>query len=289
MSRFYERYGHVIFTLLISILAIALAYLSVVAVANWKILPSAFNDNVLAIHDVVVAILNALASLVAKHIQYIGALVTLGTFIFGLTVGIRQAKRQPPRRLIEFMREQLTPVYDNTEALVAAVTHRSASVSERKPLYLKHELDRALDALGGGWRPRQKQSLDESITEAETYIETTEKRLQYLKDIRSHAQTLRGAVRSYEWLTRRSDEDTQIENDQSVEADFTLAIENATTKVATGTLQLALTASGCASARVVHKPRLLSGAIPTDDSGLSWLNSGASVGGRRKYLIEFHH
>ena len=183
-------------------------------------------------HEIVLSSINELIEFVRTNIHWFGALGTLGTFAFGLVTGIRQAKRYLPRRLVEFMREQLTPVYDNTEALVAAVAHRSAEVAQKKPLYLKHELDRALDALGVEWRPRWKQGLDESIREAETYIETTETRLQYLKDIRSHAQVLRGAVRSYEWLVRRSDEAIKAEVDGSVEADFTSAIENDTTKMA---------------------------------------------------------
>jgi hypothetical protein len=89
----------------------------------------------------------------------------------------------------------------------------------------------ALDALGKR-RPRRKQTLDECITEANVYIETTEKRLQYLKDIRSHAQLLRGAVESYTSLVGRSGENAPADISERVEKDFTSGMDNDTSRLA---------------------------------------------------------
>jgi hypothetical protein len=233
MSRFYEQYGFFIVWLFTAILGIALVYWGVVALATQgEILPSWINVPVLVTHNLVVLNTQRLARFVEVRIQWFGALATLGTFVFGLVTGIRQAKRQLPRRLVQFMNDVLQPVYDNGEALVNAVAYRSANVQHRAPLYLKAPLNYSLDALGGSWRPRKSRSLDESIKEADTYIEVTEKRLQYLKDIRSHAQILRGAVRSYDCIMRACDEKATANVDRCTETDFTEAIKNDTSKLA---------------------------------------------------------
>ncbi len=236
MSRFYERYGLFIVWLFTAILGIALVYWSLVALATQgEVLPSWINVAVLAIHNVVVLNIQRFIRFVEMRIQWFGALATLGTFVFGLVTGIRQAKHQLPRRLMQFMQDVLQPVYDNSEALVNAVAYRSANVPHRAPLYLKAPLNYALDALGRdrlGWRPRKPRSLDESIKEADSYIDVTEKRLQYLKDIRPHAQILRGADRSYDCIMRPCDDKAAANTDRCTEADFTEAIKNDTTKLA---------------------------------------------------------
>src|SRR5262245_52436950 len=100
MARFYERYGILIVWLLTALLGIALIYWCVVALATrGDILPSWVNVSVLRTHSVVLLSIQSLADFVEAHIQWFGALATLGTFVFGLVTGIRQAKRQLPRRL----------------------------------------------------------------------------------------------------------------------------------------------------------------------------------------------
>jgi hypothetical protein len=136
---------------------------------------------------------------------------------------------------MQFMTEQLAPVYDNSEALVAAVAYRSANVPHRAQLFRKDPLNRALNALGDAFRPRRRRSLDEAIKETDKYIEVTEKRLQYLMDIRAHAQILRGAVRSAEG-PKRSWSDI-VSEDQKIEADFAAAIENETSRLAAAELR----------------------------------------------------
>jgi hypothetical protein len=231
VSRFFERYGLLILWVVTCVAGVALLYSAAAFCAYRGMFPSAVNIPIVVFNEILTASLEKLIFFVDKHLKWVGALATLGTFVVGLVTGVRQAHRQLPHRLAQFMQEQLTPVFDNTEALVAAVTRRSAHLAQNDPLYLKGGLDRALDALGGK-APRRKKSLDESIEEAQTHIETTEKRLVYLKDIRSHAQILRGAVESYNSLVRASDEKTVAEVKGSVEDDFTSAIGNETTKMA---------------------------------------------------------
>ena len=156
--------------------------------------------------------------------------MTLATFVFGLVTGIRQAKRQLPRRLMQFMTEQLKPVYDNSEGMVAAVAYRGANVPHRTQLFRKHALNRALNTMGDAFRPRRRRSLDEAIKEVGIYIEVTEKRLQYLQDIRAHAHLLRGAVRSAEDVSKNAQD--AAKTDDMIEADFAAAIQNQTAKSA---------------------------------------------------------
>ena len=199
MARFYERYGFALLWTLTSILGIVLGYWSVVAVAtHTKVLPEWVTAYILATDIIVTVVVSALVTYIEQRIQWFGALVTLATFVFGLVTGIRQAKRQLPRRLMQFMTEELQPVYDDSEGLVAAVAYRVANVGHRAQLFGKSALNRALNSMGDAFRPRRRSSLDETVKEASTYIEVTEKRLQYLRDLRAHAQLLRGAVRSTE-------------------------------------------------------------------------------------------
>ena len=212
-------------------LGIALAWWFLVALATYSgLLPFWAESYILATHDVVSSVIQKLVSYVEKHIQWFGALATLATFVFGLVTGIRQAKRQLPRRLMQFMTEQLAPVYDNSEAMVAAVAYRSANVAHRAQLFRKDPLNRALNALGDAFRPRRRRSLDEAIKEVDKYIDVAEKRLQYLNDIRAHAQILRGAVRSADG-PKRNRADTATD-EEKVEADFTAAIGNGTSRLA---------------------------------------------------------
>jgi hypothetical protein len=231
MSRFYERYGFLILWLLTTVTGVALVYSIIVGLAMREALPSG-NALVRDFNQIVVDYLKLLVGLVREHVAWIGGLVTLGTFVTGLVAGIRQARRQLPRRLIEFMEAQLTPVYDNSEALVSAVAYRSANVAHKAPLFVKAGLDRALDGLAGPHRPRRVGSLDETIEEADKYIEVTEKRLKYLKDIRSHAQILRGAMQSFECMMRPCSQTESTKAQRCAEADFGEAIENDTTKLA---------------------------------------------------------
>ena len=237
MSRFYERYGLFIVWTFTALLGLILVYWCIVTLARLGgTLPPWIGAIILAAHDAVVWNTQQLIRFVETRIQWFGALATLGTFVFGLVTGIRQAKRQLPQRLVQFMHDTLQPVHDNTEALVSAVAYRSANVPHKAPLYLKASLDSAPDALGSQrpwrWRPRNARSLQATIREAETYIEVTEKRLQYLKDIQSHAQLLRGAISSYDCIMRACDEKAAAAADRCTEADFTEAIEIPTTKMA---------------------------------------------------------
>lgn len=236
MARFYEQYGFAILWSLTSALGIGLGYWLLVAVASYGgLLPAWADGSILATHDLVSTLFLKLVDYVEKRIQWFGALATLATFVFGLVTGIRQAKRQLPRRLMEFMSEQLSPVYSNSEALVAAVAYRSANVPHRTQLFRKEPLNRALNALGDPFRPRRRRSLDEAITEADKYIKLTQKRLTYLMDIRAHAQILRGAVRNAE-PPKRSQADISSE-DKLVEADFASAIEIETSRLAAAELR----------------------------------------------------
>lgn len=231
MARFYEQYGYAIVWTLTSALGIALVWWFLVALATYGgLLPVWVDSYILATHDVVSSLIQKLVSYVEKHIQWFGAIATLATFVFGLVTGIRQAKRQLPRRLMQFMTEQLAPVYDNSEAMVAAVAYRSANVPHRAQLFRKDPLNRALNALGDAFRPRRRRSLDEAINEVDKHIGVAEKRLQYLNDIRAHAQILRGAVRSAE-DPKRNQVDA-ASDDEKVEADFTAAIANGTSRLA---------------------------------------------------------
>ncbi len=233
MSRFYEEHGLLIVWILTILLGTGLLYwLTVSIAAHSNIFPDWCSTRVLAFHQALLVLLDAAVALVEKHMQWLGAFATLGTFAFGLVSGIRQARRQLPHRLVEFMKDQLTPVYDNSEALVAAVAYRSANVANRSPLYLKAPLERALDNLGCGWRPRRKNSLDHVVKEADTHIAVTERRLEYLKHIRSHAQLLRGAVQSFECIMHPCSPPQAAHFDRCAEADFTNAIQNETTKLA---------------------------------------------------------
>jgi hypothetical protein len=118
MSRFYERYGLSIVWSLTSIAGIVLLYWIVVKLALWELLPPAVGVHVTAIHNVVAAVVAELMRYIEAHIQWFGAIATLGTFVFGLVTGISQARRQLPRRLMQFMEQQRGPVYDNSEAIV---------------------------------------------------------------------------------------------------------------------------------------------------------------------------
>src|SRR5262245_60810286 len=120
MARFYERYGLVILWFFTSALGIFLAYGLIVVLASWHVFPERTNDFVETHHRSFTLYARALFQLIEDNLKWFGAIATLGTFIFGVFTGIRQAKRQLPRRLVEFMKEQLQPVYDNSEALVAA-------------------------------------------------------------------------------------------------------------------------------------------------------------------------
>jgi len=231
MARFYEQYGFAILWTITSALGIALVYWFVVALAMYAgVLPDWAGSYILATHDVVTLIVRALVDYIEKRIQWFGALVTLATFVFGLVTGIRQAKRQLPRRLMQFMTEQLKPVYDDSEAMVAAVSYRGGNVPHRTQLFRKDALNRALNAMGDAFRPRRRRSLDEAIKEVGTYIEVTEKRLQYLHDIRAHAQLLRGAVQSAEGAPKNAQDAAKA--DDNIEADFGAAIQNHTAKSA---------------------------------------------------------
>jgi hypothetical protein len=230
MSRFYERYALTIVWIITTLFGIGLAYWALVGLARLG-LPalSAFNDLVVHADEIIRERAGAFVSLIAAHIQWIGAFGTLGSFVFGLVTGIRYAKRQLPNRLIEFMQEQMPPVYDNTEALVAAVVNRSAVALRREPLYLKQKLQNALDAMGER-RPRSAQSLEGVINEAASHIDVTATRLQYLRELRAHARLLRGAVRGCDPLTRS--DFVQTAADVEIEDDFTAAIENKATSMA---------------------------------------------------------
>jgi hypothetical protein len=232
MSRFYERYGLSIVWFLTSVAGIAVLYWAAVELATWEVLPANISAPVAKLHKVVSAYGGQLVFYIETHIHWFGALATLGTFVFGLVTGITQARRQLPRRLVQFMQDELGPVYDNSEAIVAAVVRRSANVARRSQLFLKKPLIRALVALAGPYRPRRKASLDETVKEVDTYIEISEKRLQYLRDIRAHAQILRGAIQSFECIRRRCDTKTSTNIDRCAEADFSEAIENDTSKLA---------------------------------------------------------
>ena len=222
MSRFYERYGHAIVWVLTSLLGITLLFWFATYLAAQGIFPEHVNGAILGIRNELVEMLVALTSLLHRNSHLVGAIATLGTFLIGLVNGILHARRHLPVRLMRFMDEQLAPVYQNSEALVAAVNVRSAHVPHRSPLYLKRTLDRALNGLAYPWAPRSKSSLDESVSEAEKYIDVTEQRLKRLKDVRDHALLLRGAVLSYDTTT----------SDDRAEKDFTSAVENPTTKAA---------------------------------------------------------
>jgi hypothetical protein len=230
MARFYERYGYAILWSLTSILGIALLYWLIVFLATHGLLPDWGQQRIVALHALVSSAVQTIATFVEKHVQWFGALATLATFVFGLVTGIRQAKRQLPRRLMQFMTERLGSVYDNSEAIVGAIAYRSANVPHKARLFYRHPLNQALNSLGNAYRPRWRRSLDETITEVNTYIDVAEKRLQYLQDIRAHAHILRGAVRSAEGPKRNQADATS--DDQKVEADFTAAMGNATSKLA---------------------------------------------------------
>lgn len=231
MARFYERYGFAILWTLTSILGVVLGYWVVVAVAtHTTVLPEWIIAYILASDIIVAAIVSALVTYIEQRIQWFGALVTLATFVFGLVTGIRQAKRQLPRRLMQFMTEELQLVYDDSEGMVAAMAYRGANVGHRAQLFGKSPLNRALNTMGDAFRPRWRRSLDEAVTEAGTYIEVTEKRLQHLRDLQAHAQLLRGAVRSAESQRRNAQDMALAEN--AIEGDFTAAVENPTSRSA---------------------------------------------------------
>ena len=227
MSRFYERYGHVIVWVLTSILGLALLCWCVSYLAAQGAFPPHINGPILGIRNELVELLVAFASLLHRNSPLVGAVATLFTFLVGLVNGILHARRRLPVRLMRFMDDEVAPVYQNSEAIVAAVTMRSANVPDRSPLYHKAKLDQALNALGDPWRPRRKSSLDDSISETETYIEVTQKRLEHLQNLRDHARLLRGAVQCYD--NKRVKPAT---GDDSAERDFTDAAENPTTKAA---------------------------------------------------------
>jgi hypothetical protein len=110
-----------------------------------------------------------LLGFVGGNIQWFGAIGTLGTFVIGLVTGIRQAKHQLPKRLVEFMQTELTPVYDNTEALVGAIARRSADAASKQPLYRRNHLYRALDALvAHGGRVENLASMKPSLKRSPT-------------------------------------------------------------------------------------------------------------------------
>jgi hypothetical protein len=155
MARFYEQHGFAILWTLTSALGIALVYWSLVALAMYAgVLPTWADSFVLATHDIVTSVGLKLINFIEKRVQWFGAFATLATFVFGLVTGIRQAKRQLPQRLAEFMTQKLAPVYDNSEAIVAAVSYRSASVVHRAQLFRKDPLNQALNALGDPFRHR---------------------------------------------------------------------------------------------------------------------------------------
>ncbi len=230
MARFYERYGFAILWSLTSILGFALLYWTTVFLAMNGQLPDQVSHLTLHVHGAISSMVAQAVSFIEKRIQWLGALATLATFAFGVVTGIRQAKRQLPRRLMEFMTEQLAPVYDNSEAIVAAVSYRSANAPHKAQLFRKHPLNRALNALGNPFRPRRRRSLDEAVDEVRTYIEVTERRLTYLNDVRAHAQILRGALRSAERTSKGSQQ--TITTDDRIEADFAAAVRNETAKAA---------------------------------------------------------
>jgi hypothetical protein len=106
MARFYEKYGHAIVWSLTSILGIALVYWLLAALAmHGQVLPGVGLALHPRAHEVVISVVRELVSFVEQRIQWFGALATLATFVFGLVTGIRQAKRQLPRRLVQFMTE----------------------------------------------------------------------------------------------------------------------------------------------------------------------------------------
>jgi hypothetical protein len=231
MARFYEQYGYTILWTLTSMLGVGLTYwLLVVLATHDGVLPSWIETFVLRTHGIVVGLIVDLIAYIEKRIQWFGAVATLATFAFGLVTGVRQAKRQLPRRLMQFMTEQLSPVYDNSEAIVAAVAYRNASVAHRTQLFRRDPPNQALNTLGNAFRPRRRRSLDEAIKEADTYIDLTEKRLKSLQDVRAHAHILRGAVRSAEGLPTNAQD--AVASDQKIEADFASAISNESARAA---------------------------------------------------------
>lgn len=133
---------------------------------------------------------------------------------------------------MEFMEHELKPIYRDSEALLSAVVVRSANVPHRSPLYLKGPLDIALKSLGDPWRPKRKSSLTEAVSEVDTYIEVTKKRLEHLGSLRSHALLLRGAVQSYDCIMRDCDRLSREESDSCAEADFAAAMGTSSTQAA---------------------------------------------------------
>ncbi len=227
MSRFYERYGHVIVWVLTAILGTLICTCAIFYAANKGYL-FYLNKPALIVQNFLFELAKTTVKFVRAHAPVIGAIATVGTFIFGLVNGVMQARRYLPTRLTKLMQTALAPVYASPDLLLAAIPVPSASMSSERTLFVKASLDGALDTLAGPWRPRKESSLDETIAEADSHIALTKTRLQCLEDLRCHALLLRGTVRSCN--AGPSDDAGSILN--LSEADFTSAEACNTTKVA---------------------------------------------------------
>lgn len=226
MARFYEEYGHFIVLLLTAALGIGLICWALIYASHHHILPPTLAAPLIAFDTLISAAILWVFDFVEKRLQWFGAIATAFTFVFGLVSGIRQAKRQLPRRLVEFMREKMQPVHDNTELILAAMSPRMVDVN-RRALFQKTNLNNALRSIAGEYRPSKRSTLSITIQEVDTAIAVTAKRLQHLNDLKAHAQLLRGVFADIE----ASPKDVPPRG-TTAEADFSAAREHDATRMA---------------------------------------------------------
>lgn len=197
MVRFSERYGHWIVYGLVWVLGLVLAGWLVIHLAHADQLPTAIGSWVVETQFAVVEITRRAYRALYPHKEMIGALITLLTFLGGLLKAIGLARKFFPRRLANFMREQMYPVYEVPDAILSAANFSDARGPRNEPMYYKAPLDRALGALGHPWRPKMRDSLDESLAEIDGHLEVTRTRLKCLEEMRSNVLLLRAATKTY--------------------------------------------------------------------------------------------
>jgi hypothetical protein len=232
VARFYERYGHILVWALTAIVGLVGFYWGIVLCAQHRLLSPWATIIILDIHGAVSAHVVELIAFFDRNARLIGGLATIGTFAVGFVTAIRQAQRQLPARLMEFMLRKLPPVYMETEALVAAVADRRAYVGHGAALFRRKQLDRALDALGKPWRPRRKSSLDEFVKEVDSHLDVTRKRLEALEEVRAHALVLRGARRCADAVPADAEVVVPKPIADAAEKDFTAASARASARCA---------------------------------------------------------
>ena len=221
MARFSERYGHWIVYALVGALGLVLVGWLVIHLAHAGQLPEAVGSWVVETQLAAVATARRTYRTLYPHKEMIGALITLLTFLGGLLKAIGLARKFFPRRLVNFMREQMAPVYQVPDAVLAAANFSDARGVRNEPMYYKAPLDRALGALCHPWRPKEKESLDESLAEINSHLEVTRTRLKCLEEMRSNVLLLRAATKTYVPSLARCTNEVANDLLESAEKDLT--------------------------------------------------------------------